>query len=268
MDTEGRLLDFNPAAQLILPELEKRQVGKEVRELFVQTPKLVAALNQVGLPAEFEKGADGDLQSYEIRTWPLVVPGIAGDSRAVGRAVIFSDVTAQVHLREELRRQSETDPLTGVANRRRFHQALEVECLRYSRGHAPLSLLMIDIDNFKEVNDRYGHPTGDLVLRIVARRLLGCLRKTDLLARYGGEEFSVLLPETRGEGASVIADRIRRAICQFPIDAEGVFIALTVSVGVASHATDREVDAQILLKKADLALYRAKTAGRNRVEVM
>jgi len=145
---------------------------------------------------------------------------------------------------------------------------LEIECIRFTRGHAPLSVLMIDLDFFKDVNDQYGHQAGDEVLSLVAQRILLSIRKTDLLARYGGEEFSVLLPETRSEGASVIAKRIRLAICETPINVDEHHVAVTVSIGVASHANDDEVDPQILLKKADLALYRAKAAGRNRIEVI
>jgi diguanylate cyclase (GGDEF)-like protein len=180
--------------------------------------------------------------------------------------VIFADVTAQAQQREELRGRAETDPLTGVANRRRFYHALEVECMRFTRNHLPLSVMMIDLDYFKEVNDEYGHPVGDAVLRIVSQLLLLCLRKTDLLARYGGEEFSVLLPETPKEGALLIAERIRQTIWQQPIVADGCQVRVSVSVGIASHIEDREATPEILLKKADLALYRAKALGRNRVE--
>jgi diguanylate cyclase (GGDEF)-like protein len=192
---------------------------------------------------------------------------VPDDRRPVGSAVIFADVTNQVRLREELRQNAETDSLTGIANRRRFHQALEIECMRYTRGHSPFSLLLLDLDFFKTVNDRFGHPVGDVVLRRVAQRLHGCLRKTDLLARYGGEEFSVLLPETRADGAGVIAERMRMAVCQAPVEVEGLQIPMTISVGIAGHTTDEEVDSPILLKRADLALYRAKALGRNRVEV-
>ena len=268
LDSQHRLLDFNPAAQTLLPVLQSREIGKEVPELLAATPLIVDALTLEHRSAEFTTGEGKSSRCFEVRTWPLLAAGSKGEGRAVGRAVILSDVTAQVQLREELRRQSETDSLTGVANRRRFCQALEIECMRFSRGRAPLSLLMIDLDHFKAVNDRYGHPAGDSVLCHVAHLLLSSLRKTDLLARYGGEEFAVLLPETRMEGALVIAERIRRIVGTHAVEADGECISISVSVGVASHANDSEVDAEILLKKADLALYRAKTAGRDRVEAL
>jgi len=266
LDGQHRLIDFNPAAKLLFPVLQKQAVGQDANLLLGKAPDVVNALIHPERTTEFVRGEGEQCETFEVRTWPLVAAGGNSGGRTVGRAVIFSDVIAQVRLREELRRRSETDALTGVANRRRFQQALEIECLRFSRGHAPLSLLMIDLDNFKAVNDRYGHPAGDTVLCSVAHLLHISLRKTDPLARYGGEEFAVLLPETRMEGAMVIAERIRKIVGSNPIVTEGDCIQISVSVGVASHDNDNEVDPQILLKKADLALYRAKTAGRNRVE--
>ena len=265
LDNSYRLLDFNPAAEDLLPFLNRKALGVPVAHLMSDTPELPAIIKRGQLSTEFKMGTEESSPSFEIHVWPLAArPGL----RPVGLAVVFADVTAQVHLREELRLRAETDPLTGVANRRRFHQALEIECLRFARGRAPLSVLMIDLDFFKEVNDHHGHPVGDTVLRKVADLLLASVRKTDVLARYGGEEFSVLLPDTRVEGATVIAEKIRLSVGGSPLQVDGLHIPLTVSVGVASHATDFEVDPAILLKKADLALYRAKATGRNRVEVM
>jgi diguanylate cyclase (GGDEF)-like protein len=264
LDTRDRLLDFNPAAAGILSALDRKKIGSEIGVLLGEVPGLIKAISGGSRPMEFEWAGVGGARSFEVRTWPLFSNSLGGGR--LGRAVIFADVTAQVQLREELRRHAETDPLTGIANRRRFHKALEAECVRFTRGHAPLTVLMIDLDNFKEVNDRYGHPAGDAVLCEITQRLLLSLRKTDLLARYGGEEFAVLLPETGAEAAHVIAERIRLAVCRAPVEVEGTAIPITVSVGVGGHATDNEVDPLILLKKADLALYRAKAAGRNRVE--
>ena len=267
LDNHDRLLDFNPAAVTVLPVLDRKQVGTETEVLFADTPGLAKALAGAGNPSEFCLAAGGDPRFFEIRTWPLFSDSLAFGAGRLARAVIFADVTAQVQLREELRRNAETDSLTGIANRRRFHQSLELECMRFTRGRAPLSLLMIDLDHFKDINDQFGHPVGDAVLRNIAQRLLLSLRKTDLLARYGGEEFSVLLPETRVEGAEVIAERLRAAVCHAPVEVEGLSIPISVSIGVSSHATDQEVDSEVLLKKVDLALYRAKAAGRNRVEL-
>ncbi|WP_263354516.1 histidine kinase N-terminal 7TM domain-containing diguanylate cyclase [Acidicapsa acidisoli] len=266
LDTHDRLLDFNPAAHAMFPILNKRNLGTDVVSMLSDTSTFVEAVRSTEDEVEITMEGSDPL-SYEVRKWPLFTASSNSASRLIGRAVIFADVTAQVRLREELRGRAETDPLTGVANRRRFYQALEIECLRFTRNQLPLSVLMIDLDFFKDVNDEYGHPVGDAVLRIVAQLLLLSLRKTDLLARYGGEEFSVLLPETRMEGAQVIAERIRQTVCEQPVLADGCHVHVSVSVGIASHDNDGEAAPEILLKKADLALYRAKALGRNRVEV-
>jgi len=265
LDTRNRLLDFNPAAQTLLPVLSKRNLGTEVAHMLAAYPDLAGTISNAADEVEIPIGKT-DPETFEVRTWPLSTSSSDSGSRPIGRAVILTNITARVHLREELRRQSETDSLTGIANRRRFHQVLEIECARFTRSRSPLSVLMIDLDFFKQVNDEFGHPTGDAVLKCVAQMLVSLLRKTDLPARYGGEEFSVLLPETRCDGARIIAERIRQAICKDPIEADGCQIPLSVSVGVASHSNDLEAKPEILLKKADLALYRAKTTGRNRVE--
>jgi diguanylate cyclase (GGDEF)-like protein len=265
LDTRDRLLDFNPAAKALLPVLNKKLVGVELIPLLGEWPSVAEALSEAADKMEVNMGGS-DPQFFELRTWPLSPMSFNAAPKSVARAVIFADVTARVRLREELRRRAETDALTGIANRRRFHHALEIECARFTRGHAPLSLLMIDLDLFKAVNDKFGHPAGDVVLKSVAELLVWMLRKTDLPARYGGEEFAVLLPETPLEGARVIAERIRAAVCKEPVMVEGEKIAISVSVGAASHSNALEVKPEILLKKADAALYRAKQAGRNRVE--
>jgi diguanylate cyclase (GGDEF)-like protein len=275
LDTRDRLLDFNPAAKALLPVLNKKNLGTDVIPMMSAMPSLAEALAKaedkievnLGMGDGTGAGVEGDEpRFFELRTWPLSAVSMHATSRSVARAVIFADVTAQVRLREELRRRAETDALTGIANRRRFHQALEIECMRFTRGHAPLSILMIDLDFFKEINDRYGHPAGDAVLKSIAELLVSLVRKTDLPARYGGEEFAVLLPETRVDGARVIAERIRVSVEKEAIAFDGKQIEVKVSVGVAGHVNDLEAKPEILLKKVDRALYQAKTKGRNRVE--
>ena len=159
---------------------------------------------------------------------------------------------------------SETDELTGLLNMRGFSIAanrLFAQALRYRRA---ASLLMIDSDNLKTVNDTHGHEAGNRLLRQLTRLVQAELRYTDVLARYGGDEFVVLLPETPAKGAMEVANRIRDAVAGTPLDAEGPRIACTVSIGIASHPEDGgTLDA--LLSRADRAMYQAKQAGRNRV---
>jgi diguanylate cyclase (GGDEF)-like protein len=164
-----------------------------------------------------------------------------------------------------LQKLAERDPLTGLANRRRLIAAGQEEHRRARRLDHPLAALMLDLDRFKRVNDRYGHGAGDDVLREVARRIQDAVREIDLPARYGGEEFAVLLPDTRLEKAQEVAERIRQAVGDAPIDTRRGALAVTVSAGVA--VLGEQGDLAALIEAADGALYAAKAAGRNRVSV-
>jgi diguanylate cyclase (GGDEF)-like protein len=167
-------------------------------------------------------------------------------------------------LHEELYRQATIDELTGLSNHRRMQQALDEELARSRRFPAPLSLLILDIDDFKAVNDTYGHLQGDLVLREVARAVREHCREVDEAARYGGEELAVMLPGTRLEGAFRAAETIRRAIedLRVPLPAGGE-LRVTASIGVAEVDRD-EVSKNELIAAADTALYQAKRGGKNR----
>lgn len=157
------------------------------------------------------------------------------------------------------------DSLTGLWNHGHFHDLLGIECSRSDRKDVPLCLLMVDIDHFKRLNDRYGHPGGDKVIRKVASILRSLLRSGDLLARYGGEEFALILPETsRREGISIAA-RLQRNLAASPIGIGNVEIPVTVSAGLAMYPEDGTTGEEIV-KSADIALYQAKRLGRNRVE--
>jgi diguanylate cyclase (GGDEF)-like protein len=169
----------------------------------------------------------------------------------------------------ELTRLSAVDGLTGIANRRSFDEALQREWRRAARKGSPVSLLIADVDYFKDFNDGYGHQRGDDCLKKVAHVIAGRLRRpTDLAARYGGEEFVVVLPETDESGAVEVAEGMRRAVEAESIrhDFSAVAPFLTISIGVASMIPERndEDGFRDLLAQADTALYRAKRAGRNR----
>ncbi len=171
-----------------------------------------------------------------------------------------------VGLHETVERQAVTDELTGLSNRRRFQEALAGEVERSRRFEQPVSLVMLDIDNFKKVNDTYGHPAGDLVLKEVARILRELSREIDEPARYGGEELAVVLPGTDEEGAFQLAERVRTGIeaLRLPIrTADDQPLRVTASFGVATHP-DLSADARALVADADSALYEAKHAGKNR----
>jgi len=171
---------------------------------------------------------------------------------------------------DQLRSMSLTDGLTRVANRRRFDDKLDIEWNRAMRHDQELSLLMLDIDHFKKVNDSFGHLVGDDCLVSLAATLQGeLLRASDLVARYGGEEFAVLLPATDGGGARQVAERMRQSVAGKPVPSGqgGTPVELTISVGVATMRPTISAGSQELVRRADEALYAAKTNGRNRVEV-
>ncbi len=169
-----------------------------------------------------------------------------------------------VELHETTTRQSVTDELTGISNRRAFDDALSGEIERARRFGGELGLVLIDLDDFKVVNDTYGHPQGDLVLREVARVLRESSREIDHPARYGGEELAVILPGTDLEGAFNRAERVREQIANLHIarlDGRGT-LQVTASCGVASVRTSG-IDGRALLQAADGALYEAKRGGKN-----
>jgi len=185
--------------------------------------------------------------------------------RVVG---VVEDITARKQLESELRssntelaRLARTDPLTGLYNRRHVEERL-AEAASSARRHGDgLCVVLVDVDRFRRLNDRYGHPAGDEVLRTVASRIRAAKRTEDVARRWGGEEFLVLLPHTPTSGALVFAERLREAVSTRPATAGGTEIPVTVSVGVAGDGTDVEE----LLRRAELCLSAAKAAGRDRV---
>ena len=161
----------------------------------------------------------------------------------------------------ELEELSRTDPLTALRNRRTFDQEFVTRFEHARRYQRPLAICMIDVDHFKQVNDEFGHQTGDEVLRCVASVLRRSTRQTDLVARYGGEEFVIVLPESSLFEALQFGEKIRSSIA-----AEPMTTRVTVSIGIAATPHTTFADAQSMLRAADAALYRAKERGRNRVE--
>ncbi len=179
------------------------------------------------------------------------------------RFLASGNVEADYH--EELHRLSVIDPLTGLHNRRYLNEWLYRELDRCATGTRPLSVLLLDIDHFKNVNDRFGHLAGDATLRGLAEQLVSHTRKDELLARYGGEEFALVMPETDLERGVACGERLRRAVAETPFELDGQAYPLTVSIGVGTIAAGTRVTPEELLKLADGRLYEAKRTGRNRV---
>ena len=186
----------------------------------------------------------------------------SGQSKVV---FIATEISERVRLYQEVQRLAMQDPLTGCFNRRHFVTLTGQELERSMRYKRPLSLLMLDIDHFKDFNDRYGHPIGDQILCALVELCQARLRGVDIVGRYGGEEFLILVPETGADGARIVAERLRTEIETMEVDTPAGKLSLTVCIGVASMETVPEqaetVDA--LIKRADQAVYAAKAAGRN-----
>lgn len=178
--------------------------------------------------------------------------------------MLIFHLTQEKKYTEKLAELANHDALTGVHNRHYFNQELEKEIAKSRRYKIDLSLCIIDIDHFKRVNDTYGHPIGDQVLKSLATICKTVLRDVDIVVRFGGEEFIVILPSTPIEGALLTAERIRKAIEEHNFNYDEVALNCTVSVGVASH-DNKDWNDKDLIKAADIALYEAKKQGRNRV---
>lgn len=235
---------------------------------------LSQTLNKAPFPL-YANAADaaGDVRMQQaVHVMPLDVPGFARHC-----LVQITDVSMAVlrerKLREqavELQSQTVVDGLTGIANRRRFDQHLDDEFRRAKRNATPISLIMIDVDSFKDYNDHYGHQHGDECLARIAAALSRQLhRSRDLVARYGGEEFTVVLPDTDRDGALQVAEAMRAEVENLGIEhaASGVTDCVTISLGLCTLVPEQAAKSASLIHAADRALYQAKRSGRNCVVV-
>ncbi|MCI0639173.1 MAG: GGDEF domain-containing protein [Gemmataceae bacterium] len=225
--------------------------------------------------ARIQPGADGyyaiDLQSTNgtyVNDTPASMCRLKdGDYLRIGnciyRFLTGGNVEAEYH--EEIYRLTIIDALTDIHNKRYFLEFLDRELARSSRYDRPLSLVMIDIDRFKAINEELGHLGGDFTLRELAGRVKGTVRKEELLARYGGEEFAILLPETTKEGAECLAGRVLAVVNEQPFKYEERSYTVTVSAGVSTTCGEKEITPVELIRRADERLYQAKHDGRNRV---
>ena len=203
----------------------------------------------------FEKAQEGDFSLHYDEAADKMPDAITVVGRAYNR------------MRGNLETIVLTDPLSGCFNRRGFDQLAVREVSRALRGGHPLSVLALDVDHFKKINDEYGHLTGDEVLREMGLLLRETARLGDVVARYGGEEFEILAPDTAHEGAQILADRIQHAFRTRPFSAVGVHRTITISIGIASDVARNDQISSVLIARADEALYVAKKNGRNRTEL-
>jgi diguanylate cyclase (GGDEF)-like protein len=194
-------------------------------------------------------------------------PPTEGRRRVVSAAAALLGISLRnADLFRSARENSVRDDLTGCYTRAHAIEVMDAELRRARRSHSPVSVIMFDLDHFKDINDRYGHLAGDAVLAAVGARMRDVLRGSDLKCRFGGEEFLVLLPETPIEGAKRVADTIRRELAEMQVAWKDRILNVTASFGVTA-ALPAEIDTQAIIARADAALYHAKEQGRNCVRL-
>jgi diguanylate cyclase (GGDEF)-like protein/PAS domain S-box-containing protein len=271
LDTAFRVKYLNAMAERVLDISASKAQGQRISEL-------VDSVRREHFEQAMRAAAPGRGHSFEFNYeledtshhFEATLTEILHRNRLAGFLLVAHDATDRKRLEETLRNLSYQDGLTGIANRRRFDEKLDQEWRRAAREHQPISLIMIDIDFFKNYNDLYGHPAGDECLKRLAQVLAETVaRPGDIAARYGGEEFAAILPNTSLLGAEKLAEQIRAHIegLELPHAKSTVSPWVTVSVGLATRIPGNDDAATMLLEGADRALYLAKQQGRNRVVV-
>ena len=244
----------------MMPGLDGLEVCRRARERvvpYVYIVLLTARDKKDDLLTAFEAGAD------DFLTKPMDASELRARLRTGQRVLELQESLLEVQ--DALRHEATHDPLTGLSNRGAIFDSLVRETHRAARQGQDLSVVLIDLDEFKRVNDTHGHQAGDSVLREAAQRIRAAIRPYDSLGRYGGEEFLVLLPSCGLQEAGAIAERIRAQIAAEPIVVGDHSLEVSASLGVASQRSAPDSDS--LVRTADEAMYRAKAAGRNRVEI-
>lgn len=260
LDTNNRIVDMNPEAEKLLSASSAGTIGRHVEEVFAPWADLVKTFMNVD-QTRVEVLASRDSDTYlDLQISPLF------DKRKnfIGRLVMWRDISRLKKIQTELEKLATQDPLTHVYNRRHFYTLAEVEIHRSLRSQLPFSVILVDIDYFKSINDKYGHKAGDEALIHFTKICIQNLRKVDIFARFGGEEFVILLPEADLEQAKETAERIRKIVESTVLNIDEHQIKITASFGVSTFKGSPDT-LDLLLQKSDEALYAAKNTGRNRV---
>jgi diguanylate cyclase (GGDEF)-like protein/PAS domain S-box-containing protein len=267
-DVDGRFLGYNRAFRQAHGVSGESWVGRRMEEVLPEADCSTAALADHDVVArariEYEAAmtdAEGARRNVVVckTTWR------SGDANTpAGIIGVMMDITERKKMEAELRRLATTDAMTGCLNRRRFLELAQGEFIRSQRSRRPYTVLMLDIDHFKRINDNFGHPVGDEAIKALVAVCQATIRTPDHLGRLGGEEFAIVLPETTGDGAIFLAERLRKSVSKISLPTAQGAVEFTTSIGLAEFRPD-DISAEATLSRADQALYRAKNGGRNRV---
>lgn len=270
-DPDDRLIAYNEHYRMLFPEISEHIVAgvsfEDILRKGVEHGQFPEAIgNEESWIADFMQKHQVPGERHEMRLPDDRWVGFQEQRTSENGYVGFTyDVTPMEQHKQELARLAWTDSLTGCLNRHRFMELADHEIDRARREGGDASLLLLDADHFKLINDRDGHAAGDAILKGLVERWQSVLRSHEFIGRIGGEEFCVLLPNTGLEGASSVAERLRRIIAELPFAFEGQLLKVTVSLGVAVLTADDDLSS--LLRRADMALYEAKDAGRDRFAI-
>ncbi|OAN37096.1 hypothetical protein A6A03_05485 [Chloroflexus islandicus] len=257
LDANNRIVDINPAGKLWLPHAE---IGVSLQQLRDQLP---ASLQQ--LPFDHDQRLEVALERTGHVLDLHVTQIYDRRQRRIGRLIVWREITDFKRLQAQLQHLANYDTLTGVYNRREFVRLATLELARAQRYGHDLALILIDIDHFKSINDRFGHHTGDEALVCFAAVWTAAKRAQDIFARWGGEEFILLLPETNQQQARQLVERVRTKALTTPLAARNEHLAIKFSAGISAYTPGETLEQ--LVQRADLALYQAKQNGRNQTVI-
>jgi diguanylate cyclase (GGDEF)-like protein/PAS domain S-box-containing protein len=260
-DESLRIVAINPAALKLIGCTASEVIGKTVGKLFTNRPDIIDRYLEITeAHEEIHLNIDGTPQYFDLKISPL----FTRQHRLQGRIIVLHNITYRKESEEQFKLLSMTDPLTSLYNVRHFYAQLETEIAMAKRHKIPLSLILLDIDNFKCFNDRWGHVEGDKVLANMGELLRESLRKSDDAFRYGGEEFTVILRSTPWQDALTVAEKIRSRLVEeaFCVP-DGQTMHISVSIGVAQLQEDEDLGS--FMERADKNMYMAKRGGKNRV---
>jgi diguanylate cyclase (GGDEF)-like protein/hemerythrin-like metal-binding protein/PAS domain S-box-containing protein len=274
VNAQGHCTFINPAALSMLGFTVDEVLGRDQHAMFHHHREDGAPYSEAECPISLTL-EDSEARCVEDWLWrkdgtgfpvTLTTAPMKQNGAHEGAVVVFRDISDRRRLESQLREEAITDSLTGAANRRQFLKLLNIELVRFKRLAEPTTVLMVDIDHFKKINDTHGHATGDAVLRHLVALSRQCLRRVDTLGRLGGEEFGILLPGTDVANALQFAERYRHLVADTPAQTDQGPVFITISIGISEYE-EEDATADRALARADVALYRAKKRGRNAVEL-